>query len=254
LNMTHPITMKPLFASMSMFLVRMASGLSTNIKLHDPTLLRAPGSLFDSGRKLTFEVYNPAASQQQIEDGSAVIALIDAHNRLDANKIIKDSAKAFPKWGRQTTGSYRSKLLMKWSELIQENKEDIAKLMTLESGKPIAESLGEIAYGVSFLDFYAGEAIRPTSTGGGSIWPTPFSMADGSPKATVMTINEPVGVSAHITPWNFPLAMITRKAGPALAAGCTVVLKPSELTPLTAIVLHELALRAGIPKDVFQLM
>lgn len=231
--------------------VRMASGLSINFKLHDPSLLRLP-SLEE--KRHSFEVYDPAASFQQIDNGSAVIALLDVQNRKDANKAIKNSAKAFHKWSQKTTGLHRSKLLSRWSDLIKENEEDIAKIMTLESGKPIVESMGEIAYGVSFLDYYAGEAIRPTNSGGGTIWPTPFSLVDGTPKAKVMAVHEPVGITAHITPWNFPMAMITRKAAPALAAGCTVVLKPSELTPLTAIALHQLALRAGIPEDVFQLM
>ena len=248
-------TMKISTAFVSSLLIRMISGLSTNIKLNDPTLLHIPDTLQQSNKvRETLEVQNPAASINHVEDGTAVIALLNSHNKQDAKKAIEASSAAFQKWSRKTTASQRSKILSSWSNLIQENEADIAKIMTLESGKPMLESLGEINYGRSFLDFFASEALRPTNSGGGTIWPTPFALADGSPKGKVMAVNEPVGVTAHITPWNFPMAMITRKAAPALAAGCTVVLKPSELTPLTAIALYQLGLRAGIPKDVFQLV
>jgi len=158
----------------------------------------------------------------------------------------------------------------------------VAKIMTLESGKPVRESIGEVGYGTSFIDYYAAEAIRSNSAGGGYMCPSPFSAVDGSPRfvvtiillflklisetsslmqhydhpyrGKVMAVQEPVGVTALITPWNFPIAMITRKVAPALAAGCTVVLKPSELTPLTAIAVKQLANRAGIPDEVFQLV
>jgi succinate-semialdehyde dehydrogenase/glutarate-semialdehyde dehydrogenase len=126
--------------------------------------------------------------------------------------------------------------------------------MTLESGKPLHESLGEVTYGTSFLDFYAAEAIRPSSAGGGFIVPSPFSHSDGAPRGKVMAFNEAVGVVSLITPWNFPIAMITRKVAPALGVGCTVVLKPSELTPLTALALQTLARRAGVPDGVFEVV
>jgi len=127
--------------------------------------------------------------------------------------------------------------------------------MTLESGKPLMESLGEIDYATSFIDLYSAEAIRPTSSGGGAIWPSPFVAADcRSPRGKIITVKEAVGVTAMITPWNFPISMITRKVAPALAAGCTVVLKPSEFTSLTAIILRNLAERAGVPRHVFQLI
>lgn len=160
-----------------------------------------------------------------------------------------------------------------------ENLEDMATIMTYESGKPLVESRGEVVYGTSFLEYYAAEALRPTSTGGGVLIPTPFvhppppppsTIEEGSggvcgrphpslsppppPRGRILSINEAVGVCGLITPWNFPLAMITRKAGPALAAGCTIVLKPSDLTPLTAVALSVLATRAGIPKGVFELV
>jgi len=126
--------------------------------------------------------------------------------------------------------------------------------MTLESGKPLKESIGEVAYAASFLDFYAGEAVRTTGAGGGYLCPSPFAAPDGSPRGKIMAIHEPVGCVAMVTPWNFPMAMITRKVGPALAAGCTVVLKPSELTPLTAIAVKHLSEQAGVPEDVFQII
>eukprot|EP00545_Synedropsis_sp_CCMP1620_P009387 CAMPEP_0119008006 /NCGR_PEP_ID=MMETSP1176-20130426/3398_1 /TAXON_ID=265551 /ORGANISM="Synedropsis recta cf, Strain CCMP1620" /LENGTH=400 /DNA_ID=CAMNT_0006960257 /DNA_START=374 /DNA_END=1574 /DNA_ORIENTATION=+ len=120
--------------------------------------------------------------------------------------------------------------------------------MTLESGKPLQESLGEVNYGTSFLDYYAAEALRPS----GTILPTAFAHPDGSPRGQAMAFQQAVGVTGLITPWNFPIAMITRKVGPALAAGCTALVKPSELTPLTAMLLQELADQAGIPEGVVQ--
>ncbi len=183
-----------------------------------------------------------------------MIALLESKTGADARKAIESSSVAFKNWSQKTTGMERSRFLSRWSDLIKENSEDITKIMSLESGKPLAESTAELNYGTSFIDFYAGEALRPTNAGGGAIWPSPFSLADGSPKGKIMAVQEAVGVCALITPWNFPLAMITRKASPALAAGCTVVLKPSELTPLTAVALYQLALRAGLPKNVFELV
>ena len=130
-----------------------------------------------------------------------------------------------------------------------------AKIMTLESGKPLHEARGEVSYGTSFLDYYAAEALRSNSAGGGFLSPTPFTVPGSTaPRGKIMVINEAVGVCALITPWNFPIAMITRKAGPALVAGCTAVLKPSELTPLTAVALGTLAKRAGVPDGVFEVV
>jgi len=172
-----------------------------------------------------------------------------------ARKMIEQSHSILPSWRDGTTGSERGRLLREWSRLIQENAEDIAVIMTLESGKPLAESLGEVNYGRSFLDFYAAEAVRSTGAGGGMLIPTPFADAKtGAPRGQIMAIQQAVGVTAMITPWNFPIAMITRKVGPALAAGCTAIVKPSELTPLTAIALQQLAVEAGIPPHVVQLI
>jgi len=131
----------------------------------------------------------------------------------------------------------------------------LAVIMTYESGKPLAESRGEVAYAASFLDYYAGEAVRPSSAGGGMIIPTTFSTPTNNiPRGQLLAMKEAVGVTAMITPWNFPLAMITRKVGPALAAGCTALVKPSELTPLCALAAKELAAEAGIPPGVLELM
>ena len=135
-----------------------------------------------------------------------------------------------------------------------ENSDDLALIMTLESGKPLKESYGEVSYAKSFFDYYAAEAIRPTGAGGGFMIPCPFPAADGRPKGHVLAMQQAIGVAAMVTPWNFPLAMITRKVGPAFAAGCTAVVKPSELTPLSAIALKNLADRAGIPEGVFELV
>ena len=122
-----------------------------------------------------------------------MIASLDSKTGADARMAIEKSAAAFKKWSQKTTGMERSKFLSSWSDLIKANSEDMAKLMSLESGKPLPESLGEINYGASFLDFYAGEAIRPTNAGGGTIWPSPFSLGDGSPKGKIMAIHEPIG-------------------------------------------------------------
>lgn len=193
----------------------------------------------------TFEVHNPANPHQ---------VLAHVSRDTDIKEAIDRSAAALPNWRDKTTAKYRSGLLTEWSRLIQENAHDIATIMTLESGKPLAESKGEVNYGTSFLDFYAAEGLRPSSAGGGMIVPSPFEKADGSPRGQVMAIQQAVGVTGLITPWNFPIAMITRKAGPALAAGCTALVKPAHLTPLTAMALESLAQQAGIPPDVFQLM
>jgi len=219
--------------------------------LSDPSLLDYGSS---PGSANTFAVVNPGASPQQHNDGSAIIVQVKLMGRDDTRQAIDRASAALPGWKDGTTASYRSGILSKWSQLIKDNTEDIAKIMTLESGKPLHESRGEVAYGTSFLDYYAGEAIRPNCAGGGYMAPSPFTTPDGAPRGKIMAIHEAVGVCALITPWNFPIAMITRKVGPALAAGCTTVLKPSELTPLTAVAMSVLAKRAGVPEGVFELV
>jgi succinate-semialdehyde dehydrogenase/glutarate-semialdehyde dehydrogenase len=166
--------------------------------------------------------------------------------RLDAARIqcaIQAAHAAFPAW-RSRLASERSALLRRWHDLILENQEDLARLMTAEQGKPIAEARGEIAYAASFIEWFAEEGKRVY----GDTIPT-FAR-----DKRVVVVKEPVGVCAAITPWNFPSAMITRKAGPALAVGCTLIVKPAEQTPFSALALAVLAERAGIPAGVFNVV
>jgi succinate-semialdehyde dehydrogenase/glutarate-semialdehyde dehydrogenase len=161
----------------------------------------------------------------------------------DAEAAIAAANAAWPAW-RNKTGKERHAILMKWFQLLMANQDDLARIMTAEQGKPFAEAKGEIAYGASFVEWFAEEAKRIN----GETLP----QFDNSRRLTVL--KQPIGVCAAITPWNFPLAMITRKVAPALAAGCTVVIKPAELTPLTALAAAELALRAGIPPGVLNVI
>lgn len=181
----------------------------------------------------TFQVNNPATGE--------TIATITRNSSEEIEYAIQQGHDAFQSW-KKTNAHERSRLLMKWSALIQKNKQEIAKVMTEENGKPLAESIGEVDYATSYIDWYAEEAKRIY---GRSI-PT---HADGK---RLMVSKYPVGLVAAITPWNFPAAMMTRKAAPALAAGCTFIVKPAEETPLTTIKLTELAHEAGIPTDVIQ--
>ena len=225
----------------------LASVSDVSFHLNNPSLLPAADNLTSDEK--TFNVVNPGSM-----DGKEIIAKCRVMDQSDAKTIIESSAAALSSWRDETTCLHRSKILTKWSESIKDNLEDVAKIMTMESGKPLAESKGEVMYACAFLDYYAGEALRPTSAGGGFIAPTTFATPEGAPRGQIMAINEAVGVCGMVTPWNFPAAMITRKVGPALAAGCTAVVKPSELTPLTAIALCELGKKAGIPDGVFELV
>ena len=272
-----------------------SSDIASNNESNNPMMLRDPSLLSDSlhvegGGRSSLSSSDAASSSSSndffdvVDPGSSsgrnVIARVRRMDGSDTKEAITRASSALASWKDGTTASHRSNLLLKWSSLIKENANDIATVMTYESGKPIAESHGEIIYGTSYLDYYAAEALRPTSAGGGSIIPTPFvsatttaptssSLGGGGvptttttttttttvmPRGRIMTVNEAIGVCGLITPWNFPIAMITRKVGPALAAGCTIVLKPSELTPLTAVILSVLADRAGIPPGVFELI
>jgi hypothetical protein len=178
--------------------------------LSDPTLLgdgisSSGDSISSSDGKKTFDVLNPGASLKQYNDGSstAIIGQVQKMGREDTQQAIDRASSALSEWKDGTTGSYRSSLLTKWSTLIKENSEDIATIMTLESGKPLTESRGEVQYGVSFLDYFAAEAIRPSSAGGGYMVPTPFTNPDSNtPRGKILAINEAVGVCAFITPWN----------------------------------------------------
>jgi succinate-semialdehyde dehydrogenase/glutarate-semialdehyde dehydrogenase len=237
-------------AAVSAFSTMIASMLRDPSLLDDRRIHRNGDGDGDGDSCSFFDVVDPGSSS-----GRDVIARVRAMGREDAVLAIDRAYSALVGWRDGTTASRRSSLLYRWSTLIRDNVDDVATIMTLESGKPLHESRGEVEYGASFLDYYAAEALRPNSAGGGIVCPTPFSTSvGGMPKGRILAMNEAVGVCGLITPWNFPIAMITRKAGPALAAGCTVVLKPSDLTPLTAVALSVLADRAGMPRGVFELI
>ena len=222
------------------------SNMSFIEKLKDPSLLEFKPPTTTSSN--TFNVFDPACPQ-------TIIAEVPSMTEEETVTTIQNSFDALPSWRDDTTASHRSTLLTKWSNLIKSNSDDLATIMTMESGKPLQESRGEVNYAASFLDYYAAEALRSTGAGGGFIVPSPFANVEtGGSRGNIMAIQQAVGVCGLIAPWNFPLAMITRKAGPALAAGCTTVCKPSELTPLSAIALSNLAGRAGIPSEVFQVI
>jgi succinate-semialdehyde dehydrogenase / glutarate-semialdehyde dehydrogenase len=172
-----------------------------------------------------------------------IIGAVPKLGRAETREAIGAAAAALPAW-RARTGKERAAVLKKWFELIMANQEDLARLMTLEQGKPLVESRGEVAYGAAFIEWFAEEAKR---TYGDTI---PSHARD----KRIVVIKEPIGVVGCITPWNFPIAMITRKVGPALAAGCTVVAKPASQTPFSALALAVLAERAGVPRGVFNVL
>ncbi|RKE37233.1 succinate-semialdehyde dehydrogenase/glutarate-semialdehyde dehydrogenase [Paraburkholderia sp. BL23I1N1] len=187
------------------------------------------------GSASTYPVLNPATGE--------VIAQVAKGGSAETTQAIAAAERAYPAW-RKLTAKERGARVKRWGELMLENREALAELMTLEQGKPLAEARGEVGYAASFFEWFAEEAKRSY----GDVIPSP------NPNAKIIVTREPVGVVAAITPWNFPLAMITRKAGPALAAGCTMVLKPSEETPLSAFALAVLAEQAGIPPGVFNIV
>lgn len=209
------------------------------MKLDNPALLRSQayidGKWHDAKDGGIFAVDNPADGQ--------VIAHVANLGPAEAQQAIDVANKAWPAW-RALTAKARSNLLRKWFDLIVANTEDLARLMTIEQGKPIAEARGEVAYGASFVEWFAEQAKRIM----GDTIDAPM------PNTRILVLREPIGVCAAITPWNFPIAMITRKVAPALAAGCTVVLKPAEQTPLSALALVELAEQAGIPAGVLNIV
>src|SRR5271166_165138 len=187
------------------------------------------------GGEATIEVANP------VDDG--LIGFVPRLGAADTRRAIEAAQKAQKEWARRTAKD-RAGVLRKWFNLMMENQEDLARIMTAEQGKPLAESRGEIAYGASFIEFFAEEAKRIY----GETIPSPWQTS------RMVVIKQPLGVVAAITPWNFPNAMITRKAGPALAAGCAFVCKPAAETPLSALALAELAERAGMPAGVFSVL
>jgi succinate-semialdehyde dehydrogenase/glutarate-semialdehyde dehydrogenase len=209
------------------------------LELKNPDLLREQayidGEWLDADDGTSFDVSNPV-------DGS-VLASVPAMGAAETRRAIEAASAAWPAW-RSKTARERSAILRRWFNLMLENKDDLAILMTAEQGKPIAESAGEILYGASFIEWFAEEAKRVY----GDMIPTHM------PDRRIMVIKQPIGVVAAVTPWNFPNAMITRKAGPALAAGCPCVIKPASETPLSALAIAVLAEEAGIPAGVFNII
>lgn len=205
--------------------------------LNDPTLLKTDAVIAGEWiqGKSRFDVDDPATGRK--------LADVANLSRADAALAIAAADKALAAW-RGKTGKERSIVLRRWFDLLIANTEDLGRLMTAEQGKPFAEAKGEVVYGASFVEWFAEEAKRVN----GEVLP----QFDNNRRLLVM--KQPIGVCAAITPWNFPLAMITRKVAPALAAGCTVVIKPAELTPLTALAAAELAMRAGIPAGVLNVL
>ena len=205
--------------------------------LNDPTLLKTDALVNGQWVKgeSRFAVHDPATGHK--------LADVPNLGRNDAEQAIAAADAAWPAW-RGKTAKERSNILRKWYDLLMANQEDLGRIMTAEQGKPFAEAMGEVAYGASFVEWFAEEAKRIN----GETLP----QFDNSRR--LMVIRQSIGVCAAITPWNFPLAMITRKVAPALAAGCPVVIKPAELTPLTALAAAELAVRAGIPAGVLNML
>ncbi len=209
------------------------------MKLADPRLLReqcyVDGRWQAADDAATIAVRNPASG--------AVLGTVPSLGTLDTRLAIAAAATAFPAWAARTAKE-RASLLRRWCALMLEAQEDLAILMTAEQGKPLAESKGEILYAASFIEWFAEEGKRIY----GDVIPA------HQPDKRILVLRQPVGVVAAITPWNFPSAMITRKAAPALAAGCTFICKPATQTPYSALALAELADRAGIPKGVFNIV
>ena len=214
---------------------------TTNLKslLKNPSLLRKEaflaGEWVGGTNGATFDVYNPARGD--------VIAKVADLSRADVAKAIEVAYNAQKEWAK-LTGKARANIMRKWFDLMMANQEDLAIIMTAEQGKPVAEAKGEIAYAASFVEWFGEEAKRIY---GETI---PGHMAD----KRITVIKQPIGVAAGITPWNFPSAMITRKAAPALAAGCSFVLRPASQTPLSALALAVLAEEAGVPKGVLSIV
>lgn len=209
------------------------------MKLADITLFRQQcyiaGNWVDADSSATIDVTNPATDK--------VLGTIPKMEDAETRRAIESAERAWPEW-RAKTGKERGAIIRRWHDLMLENQDDLARIMTMEQGKPLAESKGEIAYAASFLEWFSEEAKRVY----GDV--IPGHQTD----KRIVVVKQPVGVVATVTPWNFPAAMITRKAGPAFAAGCPVVAKPATQTPFSALALAELAERAGVPKGVFSVI
>ena len=209
------------------------------LNLKDPTLLKQQcyvnGAWIDADNGETIPVSNPATGK--------IVAHVPKMGKAEAELAVAGAAAAFQEWKRKPAKE-RAAILRRWFDLVMANQDDLAVILTSEQGKPLAEAKGEIAYGASYIEWYAEEAKRLY----GDTVPAP-----GADKRILIT-KEPIGVAAAITPWNFPNAMITRKAAPALAAGCPIVVRPASQTPLSALALAVLAERAGIPAGVFSVL
>ncbi len=205
--------------------------------LKDPSLLKTGGLINGEWIAGTsrFDVLDPATGHKLAEVANLGPA--------DAQAAIAAANAAWPGW-RNKTAKERSIILRKWFDLLMANQDDLGRIMTAEQGKPLPEAKGEVAYGASFVEWFAEEAKRINGE----------TLPQFDNNRRLMVLRQPIGVCAAITPWNFPLAMITRKVAPALAAGCPVIIKPAELTPLTALAAAELAIRAGIPAGVLNLL
>src|SRR5438270_1266744 len=210
-----------------------------SLSLKDRKLFRQQcyidGTWVDADSRKGTPVLNPASGEE--------LGTVPRMGAAEAKRAVEAAERAWPAW-RAKTAKERAVILRKWFDLMMANQDDLARLMTAEQGKPLAESRGEIAYGASFIEWFAEEGKRAY----GDIIPS--HQAD----KRILVMKQPIGVCALITPWNFPNAMITRKAGPALAAGCPVVIKPAGQTPYSALALAELGERAGIPKGVLNIM
>ncbi len=210
---------------------------STIMQLYDPRLFHQQayinGAWIDSDAFI--EVTNPA--------NNTVLGTVPNLGKVETDEAIAAAQAALPEW-RSKLAKERSAIMRRWFNLIMENQQDLAILMTAEQGKPLAESLGEVAYGASFIEWFAEEGKRVY----GDVIPEPVQ------GRRIVVMKQAIGVVAAITPWNFPNAMITRKLAPALAVGCTVVVKPAEATPFSALALAELAERAGFPKGVINIV
>ena len=206
-------------------------------ELNDPTLLKVDGLV--NGKwlkgKARFAVTDPAT-------GHTLAEVADLGPR-ETKAAIDAANAAWPAW-RNLTAKQRHVLMLKWYQLLMEAQDDLARLMTAEQGKPLAEAKCEVAYGASFVEWFAEEAKRANGE----------TLTSFDNNKRILVTRQPVGVCAAITPWNFPLAMITRKVAPALAAGCPVIIKPAEATPLTALAAAELAQRAGMPAGVLNVL
>jgi succinate-semialdehyde dehydrogenase / glutarate-semialdehyde dehydrogenase len=209
------------------------------IPLKDVELFRTAGYVggawIEADGDRTFEVDDPASGK--------TIAHVANLGAAEAARAIGAAEKAFPLWAKKTAKE-RAAVMRKWFDLMMANQDDLALLMVTEQGKPLAEAKGEVAYGASFIEWFAEEAKRVAGE----------TLASPDPSKRMFVWKQPIGVCAAITPWNFPMAMITRKVAPAIAAGCTIVIKPAEQTPLTALALAELAHRAGFPPGVVNVL